>query len=59
MYYKVKYTLTSRSRYGAYVYDWTDIVEAETEDEAKAKLKELKAKPHWKFRVPSVKEVQQ
>lgn len=54
MKYKVAYTLTTRSRYGAYVYSYTETVEADSKESAISAVKEANAKPRWKFSVKSV-----
>ena len=56
--FKVNYTLTTRSRYGSYIYHYTETVEAETKEEAVAKVKAAAAKPRWKFTVKSAEEVE-
>lgn len=55
--YKVKYTVTTHSRYGNYVYADSEIVQAASEDEAVEKVRsEIKSNHgQWKFRVISVK----
>ena len=57
--YKVKYTVTTHSRYGNYVYKDSDTVEAMTADEAvdkvRARIKEKNGQ--WKFKKSSVIEI--
>lgn len=54
MMFKVKYTLTSKSRYGSYVYSYSETVEADSRESAIAKVKAANAKPRWKFTVKTV-----
>lgn len=58
MKYIVKYTSTTHSRYGNYVYHFSEEVEAITPEEAITKVKSMAYESksgHWKFRVSSVK----
>ena len=57
--YKVKYTVTTHSRYGNYVYKDSDIVQAMTDDEAVNKVRtQIKEKNgQWKFKKLSVIEI--
>lgn len=59
MTFKVKYTLTSHSRHGNYVYGFCDKVEAESKDEAvqSVKSKSKENHGHWKFRLIAITEV--
>lgn len=56
--YKVKYTLTSHSRHGNYVYSYCDKVDADNKNEAvqMVKSKNKENHGHWKFMLVAVKE---
>ena len=57
--YKVKYTVTTHSRCGSYVYGDIEKVEANSEAEAVDKVRAEIKENHgqWKFRLIGVKEV--
>lgn len=59
--YKVKYTVTTHSRCGSYVYGDIEKVEANSESEAVDKVRsEIKeTNGQWKFRLIGVKEITQ
>lgn len=56
--YKVKYAAVSHSRYGNYIYNNAEVVEAESKEEAVAKVRTTVKQNHsqWKFRLLSVVE---
>lgn len=59
MKYLVKYTQTSHSRYGNYVYKNLDKVEADSKEQAINKVKETckENHGHWKFRLVSAEQI--
>ena len=56
--YKVRYMLSTHSRYGRYDYKFSDKIEANSAEEAVqiAKAKSKENHGHWKFRLLEVKE---
>lgn len=57
--YKVKYTLTTHSRCGSYVYRQSETVEADTEQEAVDKVRSSikQRNGHYRFTLKGVAEV--